>query len=197
MAPRVEDHAIIDSPRDSITALPPITLILGGTRSGKSAHAESLITRGIGMHWNDALYIATAQIGDAEMAVRIHNHQARRGANWTTIEEPLALARTLRKEISARRPALVDCLTLWLTNIMLSDHDPYKEEAELIGSLAELAGPVVFVSNEVGLGIVPDNALARAFRDHAGRLNQHIAAAAQRVEFIAAGLPVTLKNEYP
>ena len=196
MAPRVEDRAIIDSPRDSTTALPPITLILGGTRSGKSAHAESLITRGIGIDWNDALYIATAQIGDAEMAVRIHNHQARRGANWITIEEPLALARTLREEISARRPALVDCLTLWLTNIMLSDHDPYKEEAELIGSLAELAGPVVFVSNEVGLGIVPDNALARAFRDHAGRLNQHIAAAAQRVDFIAAGLSVTLKNEY-
>jgi adenosylcobinamide kinase/adenosylcobinamide-phosphate guanylyltransferase len=197
MAPRVEDHAIIDSPRDSITALPPITLILGGTRSGKSAHAESLITRGIGVNWNDALYIATAQIGDAEMAVRIHDHKARRGANWTTIEEPLALACTLREKLSARRPALVDCLTLWLTNVMLSDHDPYQEVAELIGSLAELAGPVVFVSNEVGLGIVPNNALARAFRDHAGRLNQHIAAAAQRVDFIAAGLPVTLKNEYP
>ena len=193
MATRVEDRAI----NDATTTLPSITLILGGARSGKSAHAESLITRGIGAHWDEALYIATAQQGDAEMATRIRDHQARRGTAWTTIEEPLALADDLRQNVAARRPALVDCLTLWLTNVMLSDRDPDQEGTNLIDSLPDLTGPVVFVSNEVGLGIVPDNALARAFRDHAGRLNQRIAAAAQRVEFIAAGLPLTLKNEHP
>lgn len=197
MAPRVEDRAIMDSAYGDSTDLPPVTLILGGARSGKSAHAESLIMRGIGVHWDDALYIATAQQGDAEMAARIRAHQARRGANWATVEEPLALTAALRENTSARRPALVDCLTLWLTNVMLSDRNPDQAGTELIDSLPELAGPVVFVTNEVGLGIVPDNALARAFRDHAGRMNQRIAAAAQRVEFIAAGLPLILKNENP
>ena len=192
MAPRVEDRAI----NDDSTDLPPVTLILGGARSGKSARAEALITRGIGVYWDDGLYVATARIGDDEMATRVREHQARRGDSWTTVEEPLALAEVLRDNVTARRPALVDCLTLWLTNVMLSDRDPDQESRRLIESLGILDGPVVFVSNEVGLGIVPDNALARAFRDHAGQLNQRIAAAAQRVEFIAAGLPMTLKNEH-
>ncbi len=193
MAPRVEDRAI----EDVSTDLPAVSLVLGGARSGKSARAESLITRGIGVHWDDGLYIATARIGDAEMATRVREHQARRGASWTTIEEPLALCEILRDHVTARRPTLVDCLTLWLTNVMLSDRDPDRESRNLIEGLSALSGPVIFVANEVGLGIVPDNALARAFRDHAGRLNQRIAAVAQRVEFIAAGLPVTLKNEQP
>jgi adenosylcobinamide kinase / adenosylcobinamide-phosphate guanylyltransferase len=191
MAPRVEDRAIDDASTD----LPPVTLILGGARSGKSARAESLVTRGFGRHWDGGLYVATARIGDDEMAARVREHRARRGGSWTTLEEPVALADVLRDNVTARCPALVDCLTLWLTNVMLSDRDPDQESRRLIDGLGGLDGPVVLVSNEVGLGIVPDNALARAFRDHAGYLNQRIAAAAQRVEFIAAGLPLTLKNE--
>jgi adenosylcobinamide kinase/adenosylcobinamide-phosphate guanylyltransferase len=205
MAPRVEDRAIDDRTTVQLTAqstnLAPVTLILGGARSGKSARAESMIESGLGEHWDDAFYIATAQQfdsganADPEMTARIHDHQARRGAVWTTIEEPLDLPGALSRHGGPRQPVLVDCLTLWLTNTMLSGADSEAATTNLIDGFATLLGPVVFVSNEVGLGIVPDNALAREFRDCAGRLNQRLAAAAQRVEFIAAGLPMLLKNE--
>ena len=199
MAPRVEDRAIEDRTNAQSTDLAPVTLILGGARSGKSAYAESMIERGFGERWDDALYIATAQQidtkEDLEMIARIREHQARRGAAWTTVEEPLDLPGALSRHGGPRCPVLVDCLTLWLTNIMLSDADVEAATTNLIKGFATFPGPIVLVSNEVGLGIVPDNALAREFRDCAGRLNQRVAAAAQRVEFIAAGLPMILKNE--
>lgn len=170
-------------------ALDRLTLVLGGARSGKSAYAESLIQGAPG----DPVYIATGEAGDAEMAARIERHVARRGARWRTVEEPLDLAGALRREAVAGNAVLVDCLTLWLSNVMAAGRDPQAEESRLVGALAEAAAPVVVVANEVGLGIVPDNALAREFRDHAGRLNQAVAGVADRVVFVAAGLPLTLK----
>lgn len=177
-------------------ALPRITLVLGGARSGKSAHAEALVVSQPGP-W---LYVATAEAGDAEMAGRIAAHRARRGAHWQTLEEPLDLAGALARGTGGDSGAgpvgavLVDCLTLWLSNLLAAGRDPAAEARRLLESLPGVAAPVVFVSNEVGLGIVPDNALARRFRDEAGRLNQAVAAAAGRVVFVAAGLPLVLKD---
>ncbi len=169
-------------------SLPAITLVLGGARSGKSAWAEAQVAGG------PATYLATAQVGDAEMAARIQAHRARRGGGWRTVEEPLDLAAALRAHARPERPILVDCLTLWLTNLMLAGRDVAAESAALVAALPSLAGPVLLVSNEVGLGIVPDNALARQFRDHAGRLHQDIGRIANRVVFVAAGLPMFLKD---
>jgi adenosylcobinamide kinase / adenosylcobinamide-phosphate guanylyltransferase len=169
--------------------LPRVTLVLGGARSGKSRHAETLIERAS----DSALYIATAEARDDEMAERIRLHRARRGARWTTIEEPLEIRARLDRDASLDRPVLVDCLTLWLANLLEAGRDPARESEALVAALPALNGPVVFVANEVGLGIVPENALARAFRDHAGRLNQAVAARADRVIFLAAGLPLVLK----
>jgi adenosylcobinamide kinase/adenosylcobinamide-phosphate guanylyltransferase len=174
-----------------------LTLVLGGARSGKSRHAEGLVeASGLAR-----FYVATAQALDPEMTERIRHHRERRaGAGWITVEAPLALAATLADVARPGRAVLVDCLTLWLTNVLLAadeggGRDVAAEIAALADRLSRLEGPVVLVANEVGLGIVPDNALARAFRDHAGRLNQAVAAAAQRVVFVAAGLPLTLKDE--
>lgn len=164
-------------------------LVLGGARSGKSAYAERVVVASAPA----AIYLATAASGDAEMAERIRRHQARRGAGWTTIEEPLDLCGALGTLARPERPILVDCLTLWLSNLMHDGRAVAAEAARLTALLPHLAGPVVFVANEVGLGIVPDNALAREFRDHAGRLNQDVAAAVDAVVFLAAGLPLTLK----
>ena len=144
--------------------------------------------------WDGATYLATATAGDAEMAQRISEHRERRGDRWQTVEEPLRLVEVLREHADPVRPVLVDCLTLWLSNLMLSERDVTQEILALAESLSGLAGPVVLVSNEVGLSIVPDNALARTFRDHAGRLNQQLAVRADYVVFIAAGLPITLKS---
>jgi adenosylcobinamide kinase/adenosylcobinamide-phosphate guanylyltransferase len=171
--------------------LPKVTLVLGGTRSGKSRFAEGLIAA----HPGRPVYLATAQAGDIEMAERIRRHRARRGDAWTTLEEPLELPRALASVTRDKGAVLVDCLTLWLSNLMGTDRNVETETRSLVESLPNLAAPVVFVSNEVGLGIVPDNALARTFRDHAGFLHQAIAAAADRVYFIAAGIPVLLKKE--
>ncbi|MGQ0662476.1 MAG: bifunctional adenosylcobinamide kinase/adenosylcobinamide-phosphate guanylyltransferase [Pseudomonadota bacterium] len=171
--------------------LPALTLVLGGARSGKSAYAERLI-EGALAPGASGLYLATAAAGDAEMAARIAEHRARRGPSWRLREEPLELAGALVSE--SRRPILVDCLTLWLSNLMAAGRDAAAESGRLVAVLARLEGPVVFVSNEVGLGIVPDNAPARAFRDHAGRLHQAVGAAAQRVVFMAAGLPLVVKD---
>lgn len=164
-----------------------VTLVLGGARSGKSAHAEALVAAEPGT----PVYIATGEAGDAEMRDRIAQHRRRRGEGWRTVEEPLDLVGALRD--NAGNPVLVDCLTLWLANLMAADRDPDAEIETLVATLADLTGPVVLVANEVGLGIVPDNALARAFRDHAGRLNQAVAATGDRVVLVAAGLPLTLK----
>jgi adenosylcobinamide kinase / adenosylcobinamide-phosphate guanylyltransferase len=164
-------------------------LVLGGARSGKSAYAERLVLASAPA----ALYLATGSAGDGEMAERIRQHRARRGGAWTTIEEPLRLCTVLADHARADRPILVDCLTLWLSNLMHAGADIAAETERLTALLPNLAGPVVFVSNEVGLGIVPDNALAREFRDHAGRLNQAVAATVDAVVFLAAGLPLPLK----
>ncbi len=179
---------------DLMSELPPVTLVLGGARSGKSAWAESLIEQQFDDVWDGATYLATATAADAEMTARILEHRERRGLQWHTVEEPLQIAGALKKLADPMRPVLVDCLTLWLSNLMLNEQDVTRELSELENQLNDLAGPVVFVSNEVGLSIVPDNALARAFRDHAGRLNQQIAASADYVVFITAGLPITLKS---
>jgi adenosylcobinamide kinase/adenosylcobinamide-phosphate guanylyltransferase len=189
-SPLAATRKVASQPIARTAALPPVTLVLGGARSGKSAYAERLILAAA----DHATYLATAASGDAEMAQRIAHHRARRGSAWTTLEEQFALAASLAKHTHADRPVLVDCLTLWLSNLMAQSRDIAAEMQTLLAALPALRGPVVFVSNEVGLGIVPDNALAREFRDHAGRLNQALAAAADRVVFVAAGLPLILKD---
>jgi adenosylcobinamide kinase/adenosylcobinamide-phosphate guanylyltransferase len=168
----------------------PLTLVLGGARSGKSRHAEALVTA-TGLH---RVYVATAQAWDDEMTARIARHRDDRGEGWLTIDAPLDLADGIRRHASAGSAVLVDCLTLWLTNIMLAGRDIAVASDGLEAALAHAAGPVVLVSNEVGLGIVPDNKLARDFRDHAGRLHQRLAQRASNVHFIAAGLPLVLKG---
>ena len=170
--------------------LPRLMLVLGGARSGKSRYAERAIETAAG----GGLYLATGTPGDAEMAARIAAHRARRGPTWVTIEETLEIARVVADEGRSDRPILVDCLTLWLSNLMQADRDVETEIERLMAALASTDGPVLLVANEVGLGIVPETALGRAFRDHAGRLNQRIAAAADRVLFVAAGLPMLLKD---
>ena len=164
-----------------------LTLILGGARSGKSRYAEALITR-LPPPW---VYVATAQAFDDEMRARITEHRTRRLAGWRTVEAPLTLPDALRDSEDA--PVLVDCLTLWLSNLMLADADLSAAEAALDAALNR-AAPTVLVSNEVGLGIVPDNALARRFRDHAGHLHQRLAARADRVVLTVAGLPLFVKG---
>lgn len=167
-----------------------VTLVLGGARSGKSAFAEKLVAES-GLK---PVYVATAQIFDEEMRDRIAHHRARRGPDWLLVEEHDDLERVLTREASRGRAVLVDCLTLWVTNLMLAEADIGARSFALLDVLAALESPVVLVSNEVGLGIVPDNKMARDFRDHAGRLNQEVAAHADHVVFMAAGLPMKLKG---
>ena len=167
-----------------------ITLVLGGARSGKSAYAETLAAESA----ERLVYIATAEAADAEMADRIADHRARRGPEWTTVEEPLELAAAIARADDPDTVILVDCLTLWLGNLMAAERDVAAEIGRLVECLDEVDAKVVLVASEVGLGIVPDNALARAFRDLHGTLNQVIAAAADRVVFVAAGLPMILKG---
>jgi len=172
-----------------ITPLPPLTLVLGGARSGKSRHAESLVDR----HPGGRTYLATAEIFDDEMAARVKTHRDRRDSDWKTVEEPLDLAGALKAETEQGAAVLVDCLTLWLGNLLGAERDVEKEIDGLITALGQFGGPVVFVSNEVGQGIVPDNALARRFRDLAGILHQRLAEKADHVVFVTAGLPQKLK----
>jgi adenosylcobinamide kinase/adenosylcobinamide-phosphate guanylyltransferase len=167
-----------------------LTLVLGGARSGKSTHAEHLLTSLPGP-W---AYVATAEPFDDEMRERIDIHKARRGSGWLQYETPLDLAGILTGD-AAGQPSLVDCLTLWVSNLMHANRDVAGETEQLIDAVSKRTAPCIMVSNEVGLGIVPDNALARRFRDEAGRVNQRIAAAADRVVFVAAGLPMILKGE--
>jgi len=163
-------------------------LVTGGARSGKSLIAE---TRCLDMG-RPAGYIATAQAWDDEMRARIAEHQARRGPEWLTYTEPMDLLGALRAS-DGKGPRLVDCLTLWLTNMMLAEADWQSAAHAMLAELPQHKSPVVFVTNEVGLGIVPDNALARAFRDAAGTLNQWVAAAADEVILAVSGLPLKVK----
>lgn len=165
-----------------------LTLVLGGARSGKSRHAETLVTAQP-PPW---IYVATAQALDDEMAARIAEHRGRRDAGWRTLEAPRDLAGAVG-DAPEHTPILVDCLTLWLSNLLLAEAAIEQECARLERALARRRNPVVLVANEVGLGIVPDNALARRFRDAAGNLNQRIAALADRVILVTAGIPLQLK----
>lgn len=167
----------------------PVTLILGGARSGKSRFAEELAEAS----GHDLVYVATATGFDDEMRHRIAEHRARRDATWRTVDAPIALAEALDAETEPERTVLIDCLTLWLSNLMLNDRPVEPAIEGLLASLSRVSGPVILVSNEVGSGVVPENALARAFRDHQGRLNQRIAALSQRATLVVAGLPLDLK----
>jgi len=175
-------------PIDETREVRSLTLVLGGARSGKSRHAEALVTA-LPQQW---LYIATGEPRDNEMAARIAEHRARRVADWHTIEAPRDLAGALAA-VPAGAAVLIDCLTLWLTNVMLAGFDVEAEIIRLEQALSGRTGPVILVANEVGLGIVPDNALARRFRDVAGRLNQRLASLADRVVLLVAGIPVQVK----
>lgn len=165
----------------------PLTLILGGARSGKSRHAEALV-QAEAPPWT---YIATAESYDAEMTARIAEHQARRPAGWVTVDAPRDLPEAIADAPDG--PLLVDCLTLWLSNVMLAEADVDAAARSLIAALLSRAAPTVLVSNEVGSGIVPATPLGRRFRDAQGRLNQQVAAVAGRVELVVAGIPLRLK----
>jgi adenosyl cobinamide kinase/adenosyl cobinamide phosphate guanylyltransferase len=171
-----------------MSSVAKLTFVLGGARSGKSRYAEGLIAA-LPPPWK---YVATAEGGDAEMAERIAAHRARRGPNWQTIEVTRDLAAALKT--CHTMPVLVDCLTLWLTNLMLAEADIEAEFARLEQALASVTVPVVLVANEVGYGIVPDYPLGRRFRDWQGVLNQRIAARADRVVLVVAGLPLAVKG---
>jgi adenosylcobinamide kinase/adenosylcobinamide-phosphate guanylyltransferase len=172
--------------------LAKLTLVLGGARSGKSRYAESLIAALPPPCQPPWAYVATAEALDAEMTERILSHRARRGANWQTIEAPRDLAAALAA--CETMPVLIDCLTLWLSNVLLADADIEAEIARLEAALAAAKMPVVVVANEVGSGIVPDHPLGRRFRDLQGLLNQRIAARADRVILMVAGLPLVVKG---
>jgi adenosylcobinamide kinase / adenosylcobinamide-phosphate guanylyltransferase len=164
-------------------------LVIGAARSGKSSFARTLAENS----GKIPLLIATAEARDAEMAARIAMHRAERGAAWQVVEEPHALLSVLRREAQAKKVILVDCLTLWLSNRLLAGGAVEAEGDALAQALCDLAGPVIFVSNEVGAGIVPETEIGRCFRDAQGRLNQKLAAACTRVFLVAAGLPLVLK----
>ncbi len=164
-------------------------LVLGGARSGKSRHGEALV-EAMPPPWR---YIATAEPLDEEMRVRIEAHKARRGTEWQTVEAPLDLASAL-EECPDGTPALVDCLTLWLGNLMLNGRPVEEVFHGLLEALERRRGRTVLVSNEVGLGIVPDNRLARDFRDAAGALHREVAARAEHVHFMVAGIPMIVKG---
>lgn len=179
------------------------SLVFGGARCGKSAYAERLALASR----KEVIYIATARAGDAEMASRIAQHRHQRPAAWLTVEEPLALADALLRHCAPQRLVLVDCLTLWLSNLMFSGATEYPDVGEialpalfhqqrrqLLDALERLDGDLVLVSNEVGMGIVPYGAISRSFTDESGRLNQAVAAACDHVVLIAAGLPLVLKG---
>ncbi len=171
------------------STLPPLTLVIGGANSGKSAYAEELILAAGG----DPVYIATAQAFDAEMATKIERHKARRAGKWRTLEAPFdpisSLAGVTKTDL-----ILLDCVTLWLSNHLLAGGDLNKETDRLLSALARCAAPIVVVTNEVGMSVVPESSLGRRFRALQGGLNQRIAATADRVVLVTAGLPQTLKS---
>ncbi len=179
------------------------TLIVGGARSGKSAYAERLAAES----GKDMIYLATAQACDAEMAARIAHHRQRRDHHWTTVEEPLALGDALAHWCTPGRLVLVDCLTIWLSNLLFSERHDFPEVGNIapppvfqrqrerfFQALEQAAGDILLVSNEVGMGVIPQGAISRWFVDEAGRLNQAVAARCERAVLIVAGLPLTLKG---
>lgn len=190
-SPLLRSKAMTGSPAPA-KKLPALTLVVGGARSGKSRLAEQLASAArVPRH-----YIATAEAWDDEMRSRIARHRADRGSGWITWNAPRDVASVLAA-IPPGQVVLLDCATLWLTNHLLAEADIAAETAALLTALATCASPVIVVSNEVGWGIVPENPLARAFRDHQGRLNQDIAAQADLVVGVMAGLPMVLKGALP
>ena len=173
--------------------LPPLTVVIGGAASGKSDFAEEIVVSAS----SHRLYIATAQAWDDEMRAKICAHQdARAAAGWRTVDTPLA-PETALETMAENEVALLDCATMWLTNHLLAEHDLDAAEAALTAGLAAAKGPVVIVTNEVGAGIVPENALARRFREAQGRLNRRLAGRADLVVTVIAGLPLALKGQLP
>jgi len=172
--------------------LPSLTLVLGGAASGKSAYAEALVTA----HGGARIYLATAEAHDAEMRAKLDRHRARRGPDWRTIEAPRDVATALG-QAGPGDVVLLDCATMWLSNHLLAESDLAQAEAALFHALGTCAAPVVVVSNEVGLSVVPDNALARRFQNAQGALNQRMAARAGLVVNVIAGLPQVLKGALP
>ena len=179
------------------------TFILGGARSGKSAYAETLAAA----TGKEVIYVATAQAGDGEMAARIARHRQQRDSTWTTLEEPLALGALIKKWSAPDRVVLIDCLTIWLSNLLFSEDKDYPDIGEIIPpacfheqrerflqALEQANGDVILVSNEVGMGVIPQGAISRWFVDEAGRMNQAVAATCDRALLIAAGLPLVLKG---
>lgn len=175
---------------NSPQTLAPLTLVLGGARSGKSAYAEFLLSA-----QRAPVYLATARADDAEMKSRILAHRARRGPNWFTVEEPLDLPGVLAAQAVPGRAVLAETLTMWLANLMSAGRDCAAEIERLVAVVPTLRAPVVMVTDEVGLGVVPETEMGRTFRDLAGGLNQRMAQLCQRVVFVAAGLPLMLKDE--
>lgn len=173
-----------------------ITLVLGGARSGKSRFCETQADHWIAENTSrKRIYVATARSLDDEMHERIKQHQLQRGKKWRTIEEPIALSEVIRREASHDHLILVDCLTLWLTNTLLAKADTNIVVTELCQTLKHIKGEIILVSNEVGLGIVPENKLARQFRDIQGIANQRLAEIADKVILVTAGLPMILKDQ--
>jgi adenosylcobinamide kinase/adenosylcobinamide-phosphate guanylyltransferase len=179
------------------------TLVFGGARSGKSAHAESLAAAS----GKTVIYVATAQAYDTEMANRIAQHRLNRNSGWHTVEEPLELGSVIVRESAPDRLILIDCLTVWLSNLLFSEEKKYPEIGEIVPpesfrvqrgqflqALDQAQGDVIMVSNEVGMGVIPQGAISRWFVDEAGRLNQAVAATSERVLWVAAGLPLALKG---
>lgn len=171
--------------------MPHLTLILGGAASGKSRFAEQLVSE----MGRPKVYIATAQAFDKEMEDKIALHKSMRGSGWKTVEAPLDPADAV-SNVPAESTVLVDCATLWLSNIMLAEQDVPAATDRFVNALVTCAAPVIVVSNEIGLGIVPDNALGRAFRNAQGLLNQRLAEKADRVALVVAGLPLALKGSF-
>ncbi len=171
-----------------MTGDPRTILVLGGARSGKSRHAQALAEA----RSPARVFIATAEAADAEMQARIAQHRADRDASWRTVEAPVALPDAIRAHGAGGDVVLVDCLTLWLSNLLLADADLDAAAEELLAATRAATAPIIFVSNEVGFGIVPDNALARRFRDAAGRLNQRLAACCDATDLVVAGIALRI-----
>ncbi len=169
-----------------------LTFILGGASSGKSSYAEGIVAAS----GRDKVYVATSRVFDAEMRQKVQDHIKDRGDGWITIEEPLDIAKAL-SSCASEQVVLLDCATMWLTNVMLDELEVDAEIDAFLNALTTAPCPIVVVSNETGLGIVPENALARRFRVAQGRLNARIAAQAETVVFVAAGLPLALKGSLP
>ncbi|MGH1353906.1 MAG: bifunctional adenosylcobinamide kinase/adenosylcobinamide-phosphate guanylyltransferase [Thalassovita sp.] len=172
--------------------LDKLTLVLGGAGSGKSLWAENLAIRGA----ENRIYLATARVWDDEMRTKVDQHRAQRGPNWTTIEAPLNVSDALSSATSDQA-VLLDCATMWLSNHLLDGNDLEAEESAFLSALASCQAPIVVVSNEVGMSVVPENALARQFREAQGLLNQKLAAQADLVVAVMAGLPLALKGTLP